>query len=110
MSLTNLLGKKSRVLVLSAALTACGGDEEHNYHIGGSGESGKDVEGICRDVCTRLYQCDPSNESAEEICVKPCIDWNYPKDYPEWIDCVYKNECNSKLSNTCEKLYSQGDA
>ena len=105
MAITTLIGNKARAWAFAGitALTGCGDTYNSNSYPGGEDGSGEDVEGICRDVCARLYQCDPTNENPEETCIRPCIDWNYPANTPAWIDCVYKNECNIELSNTCEK-------
>ncbi|MDO8510852.1 MAG: hypothetical protein Q7S55_01675 [Nanoarchaeota archaeon] len=116
MSLTNLLRNKTRVLVLGAALTACG-DTYNTYAVGeNQGPSGKEINN-CDDVAARLYECDPQKfkdyeeawgvsieeqkSQASRECSPEKVD--FFKNAPAWIDCIEQNSCQYINVGNCDQ-------
>jgi len=108
MSLVNLLGNKSRTLVLAAALTACGGDEVHNnYYVGNEGGSnGSNKSYTCDDIYERYVLECKANGNDEWKGTYECEKGNWPKKSPEWTQCIFEVPCE-KINDVCDQLFDQ---
>ena len=99
MALTDILGNKSRALLLGAALTACGGEPETKYVV----IDGQEVEANCEDVFYHIDSCGGFTYALPQkrdgfipACKKG------QSQFPQaWWECMYK-ECDKSMIGTCD--------
>ena len=110
MSLTKLLGNKSRVLVLGAALTACG-DSYNNYVMG---EIKDDTNSLGPFTCDDIYQryvleCNANgNDDWYKLGSNTyeCEKENWSKRFPDWTQCIFEVPCED-INDICDPLFGQ---
>jgi len=101
MSLTNLIGNKTRAFMLGAALTACGEEKPETKFIY---VGGQEVEATCDNAADYRVGCSPFDGGWEDT-YQTCMELNLENTAvgQEWFGCIYTANCDRDALKACDQ-------